>query len=117
MHIAHLGSERWEVEELLVINGRQGFSGFVQLEVQLVCISYFHQYLLYQIIVLMFYGLWKYLLQLFIFLYPLLTIFAYYYYYIGFYMVAVERQMQNRERMMAESLRMAESGANSGEDV
>ena len=30
-------------------------------------------------------------------------------------MVAVERQMQNRERMMAEALK--ESGADSGEEV
>ncbi|KAI3457475.1 hypothetical protein Pfo_014138 [Paulownia fortunei] len=34
---------------------------------------------------------------------------------IGLYMVAVERQMQNREKMMAESLRAAESGAQGGE--
>lgn len=114
MHIAHLGSERWEVEELLVINGRQGFSGFVQLEVQLVWISYFQQYFALSDNSIK--VIWKYLLQLFIFLYPLLPIFAYYYYSIGFYMVAVERQTQNRERMMAESLR-AEAGANSGEDV
>ncbi|KAK6134513.1 hypothetical protein DH2020_031747 [Rehmannia glutinosa] len=34
---------------------------------------------------------------------------------IGLYMVAVERQMQNREKMMAEALRAAESGSQGGE--
>ncbi|CAL5341941.1 hypothetical protein ACSBR2_028127 [Camellia fascicularis] len=34
---------------------------------------------------------------------------------IGLYMVAVERQTQNRERMLAEALK--QSGADSGEDV
>ncbi|KAK9273229.1 hypothetical protein L1049_018036 [Liquidambar formosana] len=35
---------------------------------------------------------------------------------ISLYMVAVERQIQNRERMMAESLKAMESGADSGEE-
>ncbi|XP_011082658.1 uncharacterized protein LOC105165375 [Sesamum indicum] len=34
---------------------------------------------------------------------------------IGLYMVAVERQMQNREKMMAESLRAAELSQQDGE--
>ncbi|KAF5747298.1 hypothetical protein HS088_TW05G00019 [Tripterygium wilfordii] len=36
---------------------------------------------------------------------------------IGLYMVAVERQMQNRERMLAESLKNMESDDNTGEQV
>ncbi|PON84104.1 Winged helix-turn-helix DNA-binding domain containing protein [Trema orientale] len=36
---------------------------------------------------------------------------------IGLYMVAVERQTQNRERMLAESLKAMESESSSGEDV
>ncbi|XP_051152270.1 uncharacterized protein LOC127266157 [Andrographis paniculata] len=34
---------------------------------------------------------------------------------VGLYMVAVERQMQNREKMMAEALRAAESGTDGAE--
>ncbi|CAA2973776.1 Winged helix-turn-helix DNA-binding domain containing [Olea europaea subsp. europaea] len=34
---------------------------------------------------------------------------------IGFYMVAVERQTQNREKMMAESMRTSGSSADDGE--
>ncbi|KAL8543393.1 hypothetical protein ACS0TY_004069 [Phlomoides rotata] len=35
---------------------------------------------------------------------------------VGFYMVAVERQMQNRQKqMMAEALKAAEAGAQDGE--
>ncbi|KAL3736202.1 uncharacterized protein LOC104450139 [Eucalyptus grandis] len=36
---------------------------------------------------------------------------------ISFYMVAVERQTQNRDRMLAESLNSTESGVGSGEEV
>ncbi|KAF8024952.1 hypothetical protein BT93_F1949 [Corymbia citriodora subsp. variegata] len=36
---------------------------------------------------------------------------------VSFYMVAVERQMQNRDRMLAESLNATESGVGSGEEV
>ncbi|GMH25535.1 hypothetical protein Nepgr_027378 [Nepenthes gracilis] len=36
---------------------------------------------------------------------------------ISLYMVAVERQMQNRERMMAEGLKEVETGGGSGEQV
>ncbi|PON56906.1 Winged helix-turn-helix DNA-binding domain containing protein [Parasponia andersonii] len=36
---------------------------------------------------------------------------------IGLYMVAVERQTQNRERMLAESLKAIESESSNGEDV
>ncbi|KAF5730665.1 hypothetical protein HS088_TW19G00258 [Tripterygium wilfordii] len=35
---------------------------------------------------------------------------------VGLYMVAVERQMQNRERMLAESLNNMESDANTGKE-
>ncbi|KAL5571462.1 hypothetical protein UlMin_021076 [Ulmus minor] len=35
---------------------------------------------------------------------------------IGLYMVAAERQMQNRERMLAESLKEMESESSNGED-
>ncbi|XP_057951617.1 uncharacterized protein LOC131146211 [Malania oleifera] len=36
---------------------------------------------------------------------------------ISLYMVATERQMQNRERMMAESLKAMESDGGGGEEV
>ncbi|XP_059661523.1 uncharacterized protein LOC132307709 [Cornus florida] len=36
---------------------------------------------------------------------------------VGFYMVAVERQTQNRNRMMAEAMREMESGADTGDEV
>ncbi|QCD83319.1 hypothetical protein DEO72_LG2g3664 [Vigna unguiculata] len=35
---------------------------------------------------------------------------------VGLYMVAVERQTQNRARMLAEELRATESGGSNGED-
>lgn len=35
---------------------------------------------------------------------------------LGLYFVAVERQTQNRARMLAEELRAASSGGNNGED-
>ncbi|XP_020240177.1 uncharacterized protein LOC109819015 [Cajanus cajan] len=35
---------------------------------------------------------------------------------VSLYMVAVERQKQNRERMLAEELRAMELGENNGED-
>ncbi|KAF7836737.1 Winged helix-turn-helix DNA-binding domain containing protein [Senna tora] len=35
---------------------------------------------------------------------------------VSLYMVAAERQAQNRERMLAESLQAMESGASNGED-
>ena len=37
--------------------------------------------------------------------------------YLGLYMVAVERQMQNRERMMAESLKAMDSDSGGGEEA
>uniref|UniRef100_A0A2P2KAB7 Uncharacterized protein n=1 Tax=Rhizophora mucronata TaxID=61149 RepID=A0A2P2KAB7_RHIMU len=36
---------------------------------------------------------------------------------VGFYMVAVDRQEKNRDRMMAESIRAAEAEAGNGENV
>lgn len=36
---------------------------------------------------------------------------------VGLYMVAVERQMKNRERAIAEGLKAMESDANTGEEV
>ncbi|XP_030441166.1 uncharacterized protein LOC115663283 [Syzygium oleosum] len=36
---------------------------------------------------------------------------------ISLYMVVVERQMQNRDRMLAESLNSTDSGSGSGEEV
>lgn len=38
-------------------------------------------------------------------------------YCIGFYMVAVERQTQNREKMMAEAMKAMDSGSGTGENV
>ncbi|XP_014491123.1 uncharacterized protein LOC106753782 [Vigna radiata var. radiata] len=35
---------------------------------------------------------------------------------VGLYMVAVERQAQNRARMLAEELRATESGGSNGQD-
>ena len=35
---------------------------------------------------------------------------------LGLYMVAVERQAQNRQRMLAEELKAMESGESNGED-
>lgn len=36
---------------------------------------------------------------------------------VGFYMVAVERQTQNREKMMAEAMKAMDSGSSAGENV
>lgn len=36
---------------------------------------------------------------------------------LGLYMVAAERQMQNRDRMLAESLKAMESDEGNGEEV